>query len=199
MVLVAVLIGTVALGGLWFAAWTWKGRPDDAAQWYEIARTMTFAVAALGVLPAGFIAYRPQRTHEWELQGPAASRTTASEWRPPGPQNSTPRSPGTPPTSNWPTTRADQAAFRTRYAESAAQLGHDKPAIRLAGVYAMAQLADDWADPAAQQQCIDVLCAYLRMPLPTDVTGTPLPGEVQVRETVVRVITAHLRAEATHP
>jgi hypothetical protein len=68
MVLVGVLIGTVALGGLWFAAWTWKGRPEDAAQWYEIARTMTFAFAALGVLPAGFIAYRRQRTHKWELQ-----------------------------------------------------------------------------------------------------------------------------------
>lgn len=67
MVLVAALIGTVALGGLWFAGWTWKGQPDDSAQWYEIARTMTFAFAALGVLPAGFIAYRRQRTHEWEL------------------------------------------------------------------------------------------------------------------------------------
>jgi hypothetical protein len=63
----------------------------------------------------------------------------------------------------------------------------------------MAQLADDWADRADQQQCIDVLCAYLRMPFPTDVTGTPLPGEVQVRETVVRVITAYLRADATTP
>jgi len=68
MVLMAALIGTVALGGLWYAGWTWKGQPDDSAQWYEIARTMTFAFAALGVLPAGFIAYRRQRTHEWELQ-----------------------------------------------------------------------------------------------------------------------------------
>ena len=35
---------------------------------------------------------------------------------------------------------------------------------RLAGVYAMAQLADDWADPDARRQCVAVLCAYLRMP-----------------------------------
>jgi hypothetical protein len=34
--------------------------------------------------------------------------------------------------------------------------------VRLAGVYAMGELADDWQ--AGQQACIDVLCAYLRMP-----------------------------------
>jgi hypothetical protein len=31
----------------------------------------------------------------------------------------------------------------------------------LAGVYAMSRLADDWTDQ--RQQCVDVLCAYLRL------------------------------------
>jgi len=46
-----------------------------------------------------------------------------------------------------------------RFATAAGQLGSDKPpAVRLAGVYAMAGLADDW--PENRQTCVDVLCAY---------------------------------------
>ena len=33
-----------------------------------------------------------------------------------------------------------------RFATAAEQLGSDKPAVRLAGVYAMAGLADDWEE-----------------------------------------------------
>jgi hypothetical protein len=50
-----------------------------------------------------------------------------------------------------------------RFATAAEQLGSDKPAVRPAGVYAMAGLADDWEEN--RQTCVDVLCAYLRMPL----------------------------------
>ena len=53
-----------------------------------------------------------------------------------------------------------------RFATAAEQLGSDKPAVRLAGVYAMAGLADDWEEN--RQTCVDVLCAYLRMPYEPD-------------------------------
>src|SRR6516165_6610999 len=53
-----------------------------------------------------------------------------------------------------------------RFATAAGQLGSDKPAIRLAGVYAMAGLADDWEEN--RQTCVDVLCGYLRMPYEPD-------------------------------
>src|SRR5689334_22112552 len=54
-----------------------------------------------------------------------------------------------------------------RPATAAEQLGGDKsPAIRLAGVYAMAGLADDWKEN--RQTCVDVLCAYLRLPYEPD-------------------------------
>ena len=53
-----------------------------------------------------------------------------------------------------------------RFATAADQLGSDKPAVRLAGVYAMAGLADDWEE--YRQTCVDVLCAYLRMPYEPD-------------------------------
>lgn len=46
-----------------------------------------------------------------------------------------------------------------RFATAAGELGSDKPAIRLAGVYAMAGLADDWVEN--RQTCVDVA---LRVP-----------------------------------
>lgn len=58
-----------------------------------------------------------------------------------------------------------------RFAAAADRLGANKPAaVRLAAVRAMAGLADDWAEN--RQTCVDVLCAYLRMPYAPD------PGEV---------------------
>ena len=37
-----------------------------------------------------------------------------------------------------------------------------RPASACAGIHAMAGLADDWEEN--RQTCIDVICAYLRMP-----------------------------------
>jgi hypothetical protein len=58
--------------------------------------------------------------------------------------------------------REDTKLYTDRFGKAADQLGSDKAPVRLAGVYAMAELADDWGD--GRQVCIDVLCAYLRMP-----------------------------------
>lgn len=89
-----------------------------------------------------------------------------------------------------------------RFATASEQLGSDKPAVRLAGVYAMAGLADDWEEN--RQTCVDVLCAYLRMPYEPnpgeeapEPQGLPFRAIREVRHTVIRVITPHLRNEAT--
>ncbi|MFG2108829.1 pentapeptide repeat-containing protein [Micromonospora chersina] len=58
--------------------------------------------------------------------------------------------------------REDAKLFTERFVKASELLGSEKAAIRLAGVYAMASLADDW--PHGRQTCIDVLCAYIRMP-----------------------------------
>jgi uncharacterized protein YjbI with pentapeptide repeats len=92
--------------------------------------------------------------------------------------------------------------FTERFTTIASQLGDDAPAVRLAGVYAMAGLADDWE--SQRQTCIDVLCAYLRMPY------LPHPGakasradlmswqrEREVRHTVLSVIGSRLQADST--
>jgi hypothetical protein len=83
--------------------------------------------------------------------------------------------------------RAEEESLLSRYRSASEQLDYRYSAIvRLAGVYAMAHLADDW--PEQRQMCIDVLCAYLRMPIPEDGAA----GELQVRASIVRLIDAHV-------
>lgn len=88
--------------------------------------------------------------------------------------------------------RADAGQLADRYTTAALQLGHEQAAVRLAGVYALARLADDWTEQ--RQVCIDVLCAYLRMPYQPD-PGKPAhrKGERQVRHTIIRIIRDHLQ------
>ncbi|WP_435279740.1 pentapeptide repeat-containing protein [Streptomyces sp. 1222.5] len=84
-----------------------------------------------------------------------------------------------------------------RFSTAAELLGHNEAACRLAGVHAMAGLADDWTE--RRQTCIDVLCAYLRMPYPLgpeeDTPADEDPnGQAnrEVRLTVIRTIRDHL-------
>lgn len=71
--------------------------------------------------------------------------------------------------------REDTKLFTERFTIAAGQLGADQAAVRLAGMYAMARLADDWV--AERQTCIDVICAYLRMPYaPPDQTPISEPS-----------------------
>jgi uncharacterized protein YjbI with pentapeptide repeats len=104
-----------------------------------------------------------------------------------------------------------------RFGAAAAQLGGEQAAVRLAGVFAMAALADEWSE--RRQQCIDVLCGYLRLPYvgepppghpeliveqQTSADGTRQrtattsyrPGEVQVRHAIVNTIAQHLQTDA---
>lgn len=116
----------------------------------------------------------------------------------------------------------EREVFNDRYAGASQQLGDPEPTVRLAGTYAMASLADEWK--LQRQQCIDVLCAYLRLPW-ADETGELEPGitvtecswvtdageqrrvtktlpgqpgrggEREVRRTLIRVIARHLQKE----
>lgn len=88
-----------------------------------------------------------------------------------------------------------------RFSGAAEQLGSEKPAVRLAGVYAMAALADDWEEN--RQVCVDVLCSYLRMPYEPDPgRNAPEPQRLafqairEVGQTAIRVITSHLQKDA---
>ncbi|MEU5666523.1 hypothetical protein [Streptomyces longwoodensis] len=87
-----------------------------------------------------------------------------------------------------------------RFTTAVSQLGNDSAAVRLGGVHALAGLADDAPTRDLRQTCIDVLCAYLRLPYTAE---SELPaGDAnarhaylalrEVRHTVVRLIRDHL-------
>jgi hypothetical protein len=88
--------------------------------------------------------------------------------------------------------------FNERFTAIATQLGDAQPAVRLAGVHALAGLADDWKQN--RQTCVDVLCAYLRLPYDPDpgddagpATRTAYRANREVRHTIIRLIGTHLR------
>jgi hypothetical protein len=91
--------------------------------------------------------------------------------------------------------RADGEQLSSRYSAAAEQLGHQSAAVRLAGAYAMARLADDWK--SERQKCIDVLCAYVRLPYETDPAKKEFQsGDREVRRAIIRIIRDHMRPEA---
>jgi uncharacterized protein YjbI with pentapeptide repeats len=123
----------------------------------------------------------------------------------------------------------EQGRFVERFGAAAAQLGDPDPAVRIAGVYAMAGAADESTTFSRRQQCIDVLCGYLRLPYDPDHGGSHhtelviatkrLPSDSatqrlerqdsqyrkirqndrEMRRTIVRVIAAHLQDHADFP
>ncbi|WP_073947564.1 pentapeptide repeat-containing protein [Streptomyces kebangsaanensis] len=94
-----------------------------------------------------------------------------------------------------------------RFTTAVGQLGDDSAAVRLGGVHALAGLADDAPTRALRQTCIDVLCAYLRLPYTAEAalpTGDAAARHTylalrEVRHTVIRLIRDHLRLPLRHP
>ncbi|MEV6489038.1 pentapeptide repeat-containing protein [Actinoplanes sp. NPDC051633] len=110
---------------------------------------------------------------------------------------------------------AVESRITALYVAAADQLGSDKPAVRLAGLYSLERLGQD--HPPLRQTVVDVICAYLRMPytppiefLPQNVEQSPSgPAddaaepdedkeaerrqELQVRLTAQRLLAKHLR------
>jgi hypothetical protein len=91
--------------------------------------------------------------------------------------------------------RERSKVLNERFASACAQIGHEKPTVRLAGIYAMASLADEWLEQ--RQVCIDVLCAYLRIPYePALDSPWQHDEESEVRLSITSVISGHLRPGA---
>jgi hypothetical protein len=94
-----------------------------------------------------------------------------------------------------------------RFTTAVTQLGNDSAAVRLGGVHALAGLADDAPTRDLRQTCIDVLCAYLRLPYTAEADLPAGDSEArhaylalrEVRHTVIRLICDHLRLEPEHP
>lgn len=213
MVLVIVaavlVVGAMVAGALWYAGWPSIRRDSTitGATLFDLLKLVFSVVAGVGGVAALVVAYRRQRVAEHAnllaefahaLAHAADLRAEAAEHR-----------------AKVETDRNGVRLFNERFAKASEQLGSDKPAVRLAGAYAMAGLADDWRE--GRQPCVDVLCAYLRMPyaplgedsgdVPSMEVVSPTPGvqgriareEREVRHTVIRLISRHLRLSEDEP
>ena len=141
--------------GSWWRIWTHE---LGDGQWFEASR-VTVALVALTVAGgAAYLAYRRQHTADQNQKTAAETqRITAQAYALSIRQHDA-------------TLRRER---RDRFTNAATQLAHTSAAVRIAGVYAMAALADDWHaanDPAEVQTCVDVLCGYLRLPYDPEAT-----------------------------
>lgn len=80
------------------------------------------------------------------------------------------------------------------YTSATEQLGSNQAAVRLAGLYALERLGRNSDDPTLRQSIIDVVCAYLRMPLREDASspGASRESELEVRRAGQRLIIRHI-------
>jgi uncharacterized protein YjbI with pentapeptide repeats len=140
---VIVLVAVLAAGAWWVTgAPAWQPIDSLTPRHLDAIATRAFAiVAGLGGAALLVIHYRRQRTTEAEnVRAELAVQ------------------------------REDTKLFTDRFTAATAQLGDAEPAIRLAGVHALAHLADDAPSDELLQMVIDVLCGHLRMPY------TPAPA-----------------------
>ena len=88
---------------------------------------------------------------------------------------------------------AEIRSFRRGFGAAAGQLGSSDAAVRLAGVYALVNLADEMSAFDRRQQCIDVLCGYLRLPVARDPHDRAAD---EVRRTILDALAERLQAGA---
>ncbi|MET4622963.1 hypothetical protein ABIE18_004443 [Arthrobacter sp. 2762] len=131
---------------------------------FEVLRNAVTTAAALGVGITLFFSYRRQQTAEKsqelaveaQLTAANAQQVAADALHLSTQQHELDQN-----------RRLDALAadLRTRYSKAAEQLASDQLAIKIAGVYSLAALADDWAehgDLDQRQVCIDLLCSTFR-------------------------------------
>jgi uncharacterized protein YjbI with pentapeptide repeats len=180
-------VAVAGLARLWLAARALLGNPHIATSkgitvhdTVGVAQLVFASVAGAGALVALVVAYRRQRVAE--------AATVAEKERDMRDKE------------HWEATAAHDRTrvFNERFTAIATQLGDDQPAVHLAGLHAMAGLADDWEEN--RQTCVDVLCAYLRLPYDPDPGKDAAAADRaaylanrEVRHTVIRLIADHLR------
>ncbi|WP_406633621.1 pentapeptide repeat-containing protein [Pseudarthrobacter quantipunctorum] len=167
-----VLFADLLSGSTWpFGGASWPA--VEPAKWYDISRSAIAMVGLVGLGGGAIIAYRRQRVTEYrqdlEQQRHDFEVNKYSD--------------------------SGSADLHARFESAAEQLGHEKAAVRLAGVYSMVAVSEGWlarGDKRQQRVCVDVLCAYLRMPYDPD---TASQGEKEVRLTLLSILRQKLLSE----
>ncbi|MEV1071701.1 pentapeptide repeat-containing protein [Micromonospora parva] len=213
-----LLVGSLIATALGFAGWPGleQGATVTAATLFDLLKLVFAVVAGIGGVAALVVAYRRQRVaeHTNRLAEFAHQLAHTADLRA---EVTKALAVAADDRAKIETDRNGVRLLNERFAKASEQLGSEKAAVRLAGVYAMAGLADDWGE--GRQTCIEVLCAYIRMPYtpppeipseaPTQGNG-PVPmvdaqtartasEEREVRHTVIRLIGRHLRLAEEEP
>ncbi|MEI2279583.1 hypothetical protein OHC50_19170 [Paenarthrobacter ilicis] len=131
---------------------------------FEVLRNAVTTAAALGVGITLFFSYRRQQTAERSQELAVEAQLTAANAQQVAAdalQLSTQQH------ELDQNRRLDALAadLRARYSKAAEQLASEQLAIKIAGIYSLAALADDWAehgDLDQRQICIDLLCSPFR-------------------------------------
>lgn len=166
-------VGLVACWILWRHFSLGLVGTDRSTTLFDLARSTVTLLGVLTVGGAAAVAYRRQQTLERQHQIAEEHARLERDQE----------------------LRAGRADLHARYQQAAAQLGHDEPIIRVAGIYALEALATEWVrigDTVQRDVCIDLLCGYLRSArgiAPGDVMDA---AEEDVRSTVATVIARHV-------
>lgn len=142
-------VALIGLGVLWFLDFPAIDRPERlAVSALDAIATRAFAVVAgLSGIALLVISYHRQRNNNQEnLRAQKAAE------------------------------REDIKLFNDRFTAAYTELGSEHPAVRLGAVHALAHLADDAPNHRLRQTCIDVLCAYVRMPYEPAPESEPAPA-----------------------
>jgi uncharacterized protein YjbI with pentapeptide repeats len=176
--------------------WTWLSHVDGSAL-FDAARTSATLLAVVGIGGAALVAYRRQdtaeRAHEVAIEGQRIANDQL-----------------TLDSQKYDLDRDRHGLdvdlrkddrerdFRSRFASIAEQLGSKTYAVRHAGAYALAALADDWhqlGNDAERQVCVNLLCAQLRSPPEGD--DDAYMSDLEVRQTMISLIRSHRPLEAS--
>lgn len=185
LVLLGAFFSWLSLGTTY--PWELDPRPSQDAQ-FGIVRNAVTAGAALGLGITLLLSYRRQKTNEQSqdiaaraLSVSASAQETAAEALQLANKQ-----------HGLDVERRHDDSIRelhARYSRCAEQLGHVEVAVRLAGVYAAAALADDWYmhhEEDQRQACLDLLCSYYRIPgRDVDMQGSVSPVREAIWSTVL--------------
>lgn len=186
-----------------------KPKPLDTSAQLDLLKLVFALVAGVGALVALVTAYRRQRVDE--AAGERAERIQAHAER--VQRHSEHFSRHSQEHAERVARDAAHDATERRvtelYGQAVEQLGHDKAAVRLGGLYSLERLAQD--HPEHRQTVTDVICAYLRMPFQySSISGSTesdaehgtqqddavndVQQELQVRLTAQYILHRHLTA-----
>ncbi|TQC45419.1 pentapeptide repeat-containing protein [Rhodococcus sp. WS4] len=207
------IVVTLLLGVLFFCLFVWTQTALGSDRFFtaaadvngdvlfNAARTALTMVTVIGLGGAALLAYRRQRSTE-DSQATASKALEVSAKSQMTAALAQQTAAGALVLSQEQFRHTTERALRERYTEAAELLGSPQFPMRMAGVYALAALADDWhgfGDDTERQVCIDLLCAYLRTDTAAryggeDTTDTEKRAKREEENTVRASIIATIRA-----